>query len=141
VCGTNQSAPQISSTVSRNAIGLVIALCLVVYGFVHYTGNSGKQLYEYYKAMDGNADRPGFNEQKYVNGKVLKKCKVDGKQRGYYGWFELRTVLLEGERIKNDQLTRLYIFALTDDDGHVSAIWRGDDYKQAVIDTMQRTCD
>jgi hypothetical protein len=100
----------------------------------------GVNLYNYYKSVSGNEDRPGYNEQQYVRGQILSQCNVNGKPRGYYGWIEFRTIFLEGSRIKNDPVSRMYVFAVASGDD-ASVIWRGEEYKQAVIDSMHQTCD
>jgi len=106
-----------------------------------FSSYGGKNLYDDYKAVRGNADTSAYNEQEYIRGKVLSTCKVNGKTRGYYGWIEFRTLLIEGERVKNAPTERLYVFVLNGEGTQFSAIWRGEEYKQAVIDDMQRTCD
>jgi hypothetical protein len=102
-------------------------------------GEAGK-LYTYYKSIDGNQDTPGYNEQQYLRGQLLSRCNVNGKPRGYYGWIEFRTVFLEGVRVKNAETERLYVFAMNSGE-HVSAIWRGEENRQDVIDEMHQTCD
>ena len=71
---------------------------------------------------------------------MLTHCNVNGTRRGYYGWIEFRTVFLEGHRLKNDPPIRMYVFAVASGD-NASAIWRGEQYRQQVIDEMQQTCD
>lgn len=120
---------------------IVIAVLAVIAWHLwsqHETTVEARQLYDFYKRI--NPDKSDYNEDEFVRGKLISRCDVNGKPRGYYGWFEFRTVLLEGERVKNDTPTRLYIFALTSDE-HVSAIWRGQEEKQVVIDNMHQTCN
>lgn len=100
----------------------------------------GVLLYDYYKNVDGNQDRSGFDEQQYVKGQLLSKCNVNGKPRGYYGWIDFRTVFLQGYRLKDAPITHMYVFAVDSDSG-ASVIWRGEKNKQAVFDNMQQTCD
>jgi hypothetical protein len=106
-----------------------------------FSSYSGKNLYDDYKSVHGNADTPAYNEQEYLRGKIISTCKVNGKTRGYYGWIEFRTLLIEGERVRNAPTERLYVFVLNGTGTKFSAIWRGKEYKQAVIDDMQQTCD
>ncbi|AMP70058.1 hypothetical protein PP715_23015 [Ralstonia solanacearum] len=102
--------------------------------------SDGKKLYTYFKSVSGNRDTPRYNEQEYLRGRLISRCKVNGKPRGYYGWIEFRTVFLEGNRLKNAQPERLYVFAVASDD-NVSAMWRGEQYQQTVLDQMRQTCD
>jgi hypothetical protein len=102
--------------------------------------SEGRQLYTYYKRVSGNEDSPGYNEQEYIRGRMVTHCNVNGTHRGYYGWIEFRTVFLEGHRLKNDPPIRMYVFAVASDD-NASAIWRGEQYRQQVIDEMHQTCD
>jgi uncharacterized protein len=100
----------------------------------------GAELYTYFKSVSGNEDRAGYNEQEYVNGQLLSTCNVNGKPRGRYGWIELRTVFIEGQRVKDDPASRLYVFAVVDGK-QASVIWRGEEYREAVVEEMKRTCD
>jgi uncharacterized protein len=100
----------------------------------------GARLYTYFKSVSGNEDQAGYNEQEYVNGQLLSTCNVNGKPRGQYGWIELRTVFIEGQRVKNDPVSRLYVFAVVDGK-QASVIWRGEEYRNAVVEEMKRTCD
>ncbi|MHA6847055.1 hypothetical protein [Ralstonia syzygii] len=102
--------------------------------------SDGKQLYTYFKSVRGNHDTPGYNEQQYLRGRLISRCKVNGQPRGYYGWIEFKTVFIEGNRIKDAQPERLYVFAVASGDD-VSLIWRGEQYQQIVLDEMRRTCD
>ncbi|WP_439671217.1 hypothetical protein AEMCBJ_01695 [Cupriavidus necator] len=102
--------------------------------------SDGKLLYTYYKRINGNRDVPGYNEQQYLRGRLISRCKVGGQPRGYYGWIEFRTVFLEGHRLKDAQPERLYVLAVASGDD-VSAMWRGEQYQQAVLDQMRQTCD
>lgn len=102
--------------------------------------SDGKQLYSYFKRVRGNQDTPGYNEQQYLRGRLISHCKVNGQPRGYYGWIEFKTVFIEGNRIKDAQPERLYVFAVASGDD-VSVMWRGEQYQQLLIDKMRETCD
>lgn len=100
----------------------------------------GARLYSYFKSVSGNEDQAGYNEQEFVNGQLLSTCNVNGKPRGQYGWIELRTVFIEGQRVKDDPVSRLYVFAVVDGK-QASVMWRGEAYREAVVEEMKRTCD
>jgi len=103
----------------------------------------GAKLYSYYKSMSGNEDQPGYNEQQFHGGELISVCNVNGKPRGYYGWIEFSTLFMDGNRIKNAPVVHMYVFfVLGDKPGdRKSGMWRGEQYKQQLIDTMHETCD
>lgn len=135
---TTTTAKPSSKLTMKTVVAIVLAVIVWHLWTRHEAAAEGRQLYDFYKQI--NPDKSDYNEDEFIRGKLISRCDVNGKPRGYYGWFEFRTVLVEGERLKDDTPTRLYIFALTSDE-RVSAIWRGQEEKQAVIDNMHRTCD
>lgn len=100
---------------------------------------AGKHLYDLYKRWPGNENKPGIDENEFIDGEVLNTCAVGGKYKGYYGWIKIRNTFIDGLHIKDQDGFVLYVF-LADYGQNLSGLWRGSQYQQAVVNAMQETC-
>lgn len=107
---------------------------------VSESNEGGEELYKYFKSVRGNADRPGYFEEEFVKGRLVSTCNINGKPRGKYGWIETKQVFIDGYRIKDPEVNRMLVFAISDEKG-TSVVWRGEQYKDDLIGYMKQTCD
>ena len=127
-----------SLIVSILSVGLIIWM---ISGFFDTDSSSettseGYKLYDYFKSFNGNADVAGQDENQFIDGKILKQCKIGGKYNAYFGWIKYRQTFLLGIPTPESKPITLYLF-VTDFDTSIEGVWRGKENLSAVYASMK----